>query len=69
MKNKKDNLKEMKKEDLKKRLREFEERVRALRFKAEGAKSKNVKEGRTLRREIARILTELNNQTKNHGKE
>jgi len=31
-----------------------------LRFKAQGSKSKNVKEFATLRKQIARILTEIN---------
>ena len=55
MKTKKDNLKGMKKDELKKKLVVLEENVRVIRFKAEGSKSKNVKESATLRKEIARI--------------
>ena len=39
---------------------EKREALRAFRFGAAGAKSKNVKEGRTLRKDIARILTAIN---------
>ena len=60
MKNKKENLKEMKKEELLKKLASAEERIRVVRFKTEGAKSKNVKELSVLKKNIARILTEIN---------
>jgi len=60
MKKKGENLKGESREELKKKLAEFEEKMRELKFKAEGAKSKNVKEGKSLRKEIARVLTELN---------
>ncbi|OGI94220.1 50S ribosomal protein L29 [Candidatus Nomurabacteria bacterium RIFCSPLOWO2_01_FULL_40_18] len=62
MKNKKDNLKSMKPEELSKQLAILRENARVIRFKAEGSKSKNVKESATLRKQIARILTEINNQ-------
>lgn len=35
------------------------EALRAMRFGAAGSRSRNVREGRTLRKEIAQILTEL----------
>lgn len=57
---KEENLKGMKKEELKKKLIDLEEKMRVLLFKAEGSKSKNVKESVTLRKQIARVLTELN---------
>ena len=60
MKNKKDNLKDMGKDELTKQLAILQENVRVIRFKTEGSKSKNVKELSTLRKDIARILTELN---------
>jgi len=60
MKTKKDNLKGMKKEELLKQLAILRENARVIRFKAEGSKSKNVKELATLKKSIARILTELN---------
>ena len=44
---------------LRKELVENREGLRQFRFGIAGSKTKNVKEGRTLRKEIARILTEL----------
>jgi ribosomal protein L29 len=64
-KNSKENLKEMKMEDLNKKLSSLKEELRVLHFKAEGSRSKNVKEGMILRRQIARVLTELNSKNKN----
>jgi len=60
-KNTKENLKGMKKGELEKKLAILRENVRVIRFKAEGSKSKNVKEPANLRKDIARILTALNN--------
>lgn len=57
---KEENLKGMKKEELKKKLLDLEEKIRILRFKAEGSKSKNVKESVSLRKQVARVLTEIN---------
>lgn len=48
--------------DLTKLLGEKREALRTFRFGAAGAKTKNVKEGRALRQEIARILTVLNSK-------
>jgi len=62
MKNKKENLKDMKKNELIKKLAILQENARVIRFKAEGSKSKNVKELSNLRKNIARILTEINHQ-------
>ncbi len=59
-KKEKENLKGMKKEELKKKLADLEESIRVLRFKAQGSKSKNVKESTTLKKQVARILTEMN---------
>ncbi len=55
-----ENLKGMKINELKKKLIDLEENIRVLRFKAQGSKSKNVKESATLRKQIARVLTEIN---------
>lgn len=55
-----ENLKVMKIDELKKKLLDLEENMRILRFKAQGSKSKNVKEFATLRKQIARVLTEIN---------
>ncbi len=65
MAKKQDKLKESTPDELKKKLGVLEEDLRTLRFKAQGAKSKNVKEGKALRREIAQVLTELNKNNKN----
>lgn len=45
--------------DLTKALYEKREKLRNFRFGTTGAKSTNIKEGRNLRKDIARILTEL----------
>ena len=63
MKTKKENLKGMKKSELEKKLAILRENARVIRFKAEGSKSKNVKELSALKKDIARILTAIN--TKN----
>jgi len=46
--------------DLAKMLSEKREALRIFRFGAAGAKTKNVKEGRAIRKDIARILTAAN---------
>ncbi len=46
-------------QDLNKLIAEKREGVRAFRFGSTGSKTKNVKLGRTLRKDIARIMTEL----------
>ncbi|MFA5841248.1 MAG: 50S ribosomal protein L29 [Candidatus Paceibacterota bacterium] len=60
MKNKKENLKEMKKDELIKKLGLLQEEVRVIKFKSQGSKSKNVKEQAALKKQIAQVLTELN---------
>lgn len=60
MANKKDNLKGLKTEELKKTLATLRENLRAHHFKTEGSKSKNVKEQASLKKQIARVLTEIN---------
>ena len=47
--------------DLNKMLVEKREALRVFRFGAAGAKTKNVKEGRAIRKDIARVLTALKN--------
>lgn len=61
-KNTKKSFKEMTEEELKKELAVLRESLRVIHFKAEGSRSKNVKEATTLKKQIARILTELNNK-------
>ncbi|MFZ2072612.1 MAG: 50S ribosomal protein L29 [Minisyncoccia bacterium] len=65
MSKKLESLKGMKKDELKKKLIDLQESIRVLRFKSEGSKSKNVKEPVSLRKQVARVLTELN---KNNNK-
>jgi ribosomal protein L29 len=67
MRKKMEKLKGMDGSELDKKLTESRESIRSLRFKMEGAKSKNVKESGALRKEIARILT-IKNQ-KNQEKQ
>ncbi len=56
-------------EDLKKNLATFEETIRDIRFKAQGSRSKNVKEVAGIKKQIARILTEMNkNNSKSNTK-
>ncbi|MEX2052127.1 MAG: 50S ribosomal protein L29 [Candidatus Paceibacterota bacterium] len=59
MANKKDNLKSLKDSELAKKLSALQEDIRVFRFKAEGSKSKNVKEEGKLKKQIARILTQM----------
>lgn len=46
-------------EDLQKEIAQKREALRAFRFGSAGSRSRNVREGRTLRTEIARLMTEL----------
>lgn len=62
----KKEVKNKKEKDLtEKSLVSLREKLRNLKFKVEGAKSKNVKEVREIKKDIARILTGLNQNTKN----
>lgn len=63
-KSKKDNVKAMGKDELEKKLAALQETLRSIRFKAEGAKSKNVKEAKSLKKQIAQIMTEMNRNKK-----
>lgn len=45
--------------DLRKMITEKRESLRAFRFGGAGAKTKNVKEGRAIRKDIARLMTAL----------
>jgi len=55
-----ENFKQMKEGELEKKLAVLRENVRVVKFKSEGSKSKNVKELWAMKKDIARILTELN---------
>lgn len=48
--------------ELKKTLADKQEALRAFRFGGAGSRSRNVREGRNLRKEIAQIMTELRSQ-------
>ena len=50
-------------ESLQQELVQNRESLRTFRFGGAGSRSRNVREGRTLRKEIARILTELKART------
>ncbi|MEK7509817.1 MAG: 50S ribosomal protein L29 [Patescibacteria group bacterium] len=47
-------------EDLQKEIAEKREALRKFRFGSAGTRARNVREGRNLRKEIARMMTELN---------
>ena len=49
-------------EELTRLVAEHREKLRAFRFAMAGGKTKNVKEGKAVRKEIARLLTELCSQ-------
>jgi len=55
----------MKTDELEKKLVLLKENIRVIRFKSEGSKSKNVKELASLKKNVARILTEINQKIKN----
>lgn len=48
--------------DLQKEIAEKRESLRTFRFGEAGSRSRNVREGRTLKKDIARLLTELNSR-------
>lgn len=56
--------KEQTMEELTKDLAKHREDLRSLRFNVAGSKVRDVKKTKTLRREIARLLTELNRRAK-----
>ncbi len=60
MAKKKDNLKGMKKDELATNLSALRESLRAIHFKTEGARSKNVKEAAGVKKQIARVMTAMN---------
>ena len=55
-------------EDLKKEIRDMRAALRTFRFVGAGSRTRNVREGRTLRKGIARILTELRSREIVKGK-
>ncbi len=61
---KKTSLQKHSVEDLNRLVKDKREELRALRFSVAGSKNRNVKLGRTLRKDIARALTAVNAQKK-----
>ncbi len=57
-------IKDTNEKDLNTRLSERREALSKFRFGLSGSKTKNVKEGKGIRKEIAQILTELNARAK-----
>ncbi len=55
-------LKTWKIEDLQKEIATKREALRTFRFGEAGTRTRNVREGRNLRKEIARLLTEMNSR-------
>jgi ribosomal protein L29 len=62
------NFKEQSVEDLQKLVADKREALRNSRFQAAGSRSRNTREGRNLRKEVAQILTELRTRTFSHTK-
>ncbi|MCI0619969.1 50S ribosomal protein L29 [Candidatus Wolfebacteria bacterium] len=56
----KDDLHKKTDGDLKKELRDRQKALQQFRFGSAGSRTRNVKEGHNLRRDIARLFTELN---------
>ena len=57
-------LKKKAEKDLIKEIAEKQEALREFRFSLAGTKIRNIREGRALRKDIARRLTELNSRSK-----
>lgn len=62
------DIKKMDMNELTKKLGDLREEIRHIHFKADGSRSKNVKEESMKRKTIARILTEINQINKNNTK-
>ncbi len=62
------NIKDQSTESLQTEVSEKREALRVFRFGGAGSRSRNVREGRNLRKDIARILTELNARVANKAK-
>lgn len=56
------DLKTTTEKDLRQTISEKRELLRVFRFGLSGSKTRNVKEGRNLRKEIARMLTEISSR-------
>ena len=65
---KKTDFKKYTVEDLHKEIADKREAQRAFRFGSAGSRTRNVREGRNLRKDIARMLTEIKARTLATGK-
>lgn len=68
-KKQRDELKGLNSEELVKKLEALHVKLRDLKFKTQGAKSKNVKEQGALKKDIARVLTALTESNKSNKKD
>lgn len=64
VKKEKENLKGLDMKELTKKLVSLREDLRSIKFKIEGGKAGNVKQSLSIRKQIARILTEINKKSK-----
>ncbi|MDO8561900.1 MAG: 50S ribosomal protein L29 [bacterium] len=64
-----DDVKKQSTEKLLASLKEKREALRVFRFGGAGSRTRNVREGRNLRREVAQILTELKSREISSAKE
>jgi ribosomal protein L29 len=55
-------FKDMSAEEIQKTIADKHEALRVFRFGGAGSRTRNVREGRNLRKDIARLLTELNSR-------
>ena len=60
MAKKTENIKGIKGDELKKKLADLQENIRVIKFKGQVSKSKNVKEAKNLKKQVAQVLTEMN---------
>jgi len=56
------DIKQKSKKELQKILKDTREELRKFRFSISGSGQKNIREGRNLRKKIARVLTQLNSR-------
>jgi ribosomal protein L29 len=63
-----EDIKTLSESDLQKHYTEKREALRGMRFNVAGSKIKNVREQSATKKDIARILTEVNKRKNEHGK-
>lgn len=62
------DIKQQSVDDLKKEIAQMREALRVFRFGGAGSRTRNVREGRNLRRRIAQLLTELRSRETSNAK-